>query len=128
VLRRALIATAGVHLVYPLGVAIAWSYWPGDAGGYGPILMLPVIFLVMVIVVGPLVWIGWRGGRVAPWLLFAFVVLETRLYWNGSRTPSWSRRDASDRFALTMFFGHALTAAVLAAATLVARRPTRTYD
>jgi hypothetical protein len=116
-----LVAVVAVHLAYPLATAVSLSLWNGSSGSSyasAALAALPIIFIVMALVVGPLAWRTWHGSRVAPWLLAGVMGVETWLYWQGSQTPSWADRSSSDRFAFAMFMLTALsTLAVIVATT-----------
>lgn len=127
--RAVLVGVAAVHLVYPVGAAVALSVWPGadgNADASAALVALPVIFLIMALVIGPPFWGAWNGSRLAVWILSACVALETWLYWNGSRTPSWRVEPSSaDRFALAMCGFHAVAAVALLGVAVSREMPGR---
>lgn len=117
----------GAHLVFPVLFALVLAVWPGDdtnAYAAASLLVLPLMFLIIALIVGPLVWRTWQGKRLAAWVLTVFIALESWAYWNGSRTPSWAERSANDRFSLVMCGLHgsaAITAFIVATSTLLRR-------
>ena len=125
--RIALCGIVVAHLLFPVLAAIAVAVWPHSVGSADAttLLALPVVFLVVALVVGPLVWRTWRGKRVAPWVLTSFIALEAWLYWNGSRTPSWSERSTNDRFSLAMAIVHGAAALAALAVAMPTLRPGR---
>lgn len=119
-LRIAVVVAVIVHLPYPLAFvwALVTGEQSGNAAGGAALLIAPVMFVISAVIVGPLAWRAWRGGRIAPFALAVFVAFEAWLYRNGTRTESWDEPGSAERLATFQLATHAVALALLVSAAV----------